>query len=133
HALQQVAGPMAEPLTRMMNQQLGAAILIGLQAMGEDSPFKLPDGSVVMPVGSGNFDFRVEKLEDGSFRLGAVMRLSLKDVVKIDKTGSPESVSMDLDTSWAEVSLELRVSPDGKTVRDAQPPRMRYNFTMPFE
>lgn len=130
HALRQVAGPMAEPLTRMMNQQLGAAILLGLRDMGEDSPFKLPDGSVVMPIGTGAMDFKVEKQQDGSFKLDAMIRIPVENAVKIDKHQGAMPVAMEPDTSWVEVSLGLVVAPDGLTVRDAQPPRMRYNFTM---
>jgi hypothetical protein len=129
HALQRIAGPMAEPLTRLMNQQMGAAILKGLQDMGDESPFKLPDGSVVLPVGAGQFDFRVEKLEDGSFKLNALMRIPIENAVKIDKTRGAMPVPMNPDTSWTEVSVSLVVAPDGLTIRDAEPPRVSYNFT----
>ncbi len=130
HALERVAGPMAEPLTRLMNQQLGAGILIGLTGMGSNSPFKLPDGSVVMPAGSMQMSFDVAKQPDGSFRIGGVMRLPLDNAIALDAQGRAQPVKMDLATSWAEVSLSLLVSPDGSSVRETEAPQTRHNFTL---
>ncbi|HET8597430.1 MAG TPA: hypothetical protein VFM22_06695 [Castellaniella sp.] len=129
-ALTRIAGPAAEPLTRLMNQQLGAGILKGLQDMGKDSPFKLEDGSVVMPVGSGRFHFDVERFEDGSFRIGAVMTIPIKDAVGLDQNGVGMPVAMDPSLSWAQVSVVLSVSPDGQQVRMSEPPQFRHHFVL---
>jgi hypothetical protein len=129
-ALTRIAGPAAEPLTRLMNQQLGAGILKGLQDMEQDSPFKLEDGSVVMPVGSGRFHFDVERSEDGSFRIGAVMTIPVKDAVGLDRNGVGMPVAMDPSVSWAQVRVVLSVSPDGQQVRMSEPPQFRHHFVL---
>lgn len=129
-ALTQVAGPAAEPLTRLMNQQLGAGILKGLQDMGVDSPFKLEDGSVVMPVGAGRFHFDVEKTEDGGFRVGATMTIPIRDAVGLDKDGVGFPVAMDPSVSWAQVRVTLTVSPDGQRFRMSEPPQFQHHFVL---
>ncbi|WP_323018713.1 hypothetical protein [Castellaniella sp.] len=129
-SLVRIAGPAAEPLTRIMNQQLGAGILKGLVDLGQDSPFKLEDGSVVMPVGSGRFHFDVEKTPDGSFRLGATMTIPIKDAVGIDANGLARPVPMDKDQSWAQIHINLTVSSDGKTTQVTEPPQFRHHFVL---
>jgi len=129
-ALTQIAGPATEPLTRLMNQQLGAGILKGLQDMGQDSPFKLEDGSVVMPIGSGRFHFDVERTEDGSFRIGAVMTIPVKDAVGLDRNGIGVPVAMDPSVSWAQVRVVLSVSSDGQQVTLSEPPQFRHHFVL---
>lgn len=129
-SLVRIAGPAAEPLTRIMNQQLGAGILKGLMDLGQDSPFKLEDGSVIMPVGSGRFHFDVEKMPDGSFRLGAVMTIPIQNALKTDPGGLGLPVPMDKDQSWAQVHVMLTVSPDGNTIQVAEPPQFRHHFAL---
>lgn len=128
-ALVNVAGESAEPLTRLMNQQFGAALLEGLQAMGKDSPFKLEDGSVITPVGRGRFHFDIEKTDDGSFRVGATLHMAIKNGVQKDAKGEDFPVPMNPDTSWAEVQVMLHVTPDGLRVRMGDElPQFRYHF-----
>lgn len=129
-ALFKVAGPAAEPLTRLMNQQLGAGILQGLQDMGKDSPFRLEDGSVVLPVGAGNFHFDVDKLDDGSFRVVGKMTIPIQDAVGFDERGNAVPVSMDPEVSWAQVQVTLTVSPDGLRFRMSEPPQFRHHFVL---
>ncbi len=129
-ALFRVAGPGAEPLTRLMNQQLGGCILEGLQALGQDSPFRLDDGSVILPVGAGSFHFDVEKNEDGSFRVGATMSIPIKNAVGSDGHGRDFPVSMKPSVSWAQVQVALTVSPDGLQVRMSEPPQFRHHFVL---
>ncbi|MFC4297797.1 hypothetical protein ACFO0J_07055 [Castellaniella hirudinis] len=129
-ALVKIAGPAAEPLTRLMNQQLGAGILKGLQDMGVDSPFKLEDGSVVMPVGAGRFHFDIEKTEDGGFRVGATMTIPIQDAVGLDKDGVGFPVAMDPAASWAQVRVTLDVSSDGLQFRMSEPPQFQHHFVL---
>ncbi|CDM23313.1 hypothetical protein BN940_04196 [Castellaniella defragrans 65Phen] len=129
-ALFRVAGPGAEPLTRLMNQQLGGCILEGLQAMGQDSPFRLDDGSVILPVGAGSLHFDVEKNEDGSFRVGGTMSIPIKNAVGSDGHGHDFPVAMKPSVSWAQVQVTLTVSPDGLQVRMSEPPQFRHHFVL---
>ena len=129
-ALVRIAGPAAEPLTRLMNQQFGAGILAGLQDMGMDSPFKLEDGTVVQPVGAGNFHFEIDKLDDGSFRVLGKMTIPLHNAIGTDQEGHDFPVSMDSSVSWAQVQVALTVSPDGLRFQMTEPPQFRHHFVL---
>lgn len=98
--------------------------------MGQDSPFKLEDGSVVMPVGAGRFHFDVERTEDGGFRIGAVMTIPVKDAVGLGPDGIGIAVAMDPSVSWAQVRVVLSVSPDGQQARMSEPPQFRHHFVL---
>ncbi len=132
-ALTKVTGPAAEPLTRLMNQQLAAGILKGLMDMGPESPFKLEDGSVVMPVGAGRFHFDIEKVEGGGFRVEAMMHIPIKDAVMLNQDGVGMPVAMDPSVSWAKVRVTLDVSPDGQQVRLSGSPQFQHHFVLTSE
>ena len=129
-SLERVAGPMVKPLTHLMNQQFCAGILSGLQGMGQNSPFKLSDGSVALPIGGLSMDFNVDKQPDGSFRIGMTMHGALANVVKMDTGGNAAMVQLDPESSWVELTVCMSVSADGSTMREAEAPRTRHNFTM---
>lgn len=129
-ALVKVAGPAAEPLTRLMNQQLGAPVLEGLVAMGMDSPFKLEDGSVVVPSGQARLHFDLEKTDDGRFSIGVVMSMPVEGALRLYPDGTTEPVMMDRTNSWARIRLTLDVSPDGQQIRMSQPPQFQHHFAL---
>ncbi|KAB0614666.1 hypothetical protein [Castellaniella defragrans] len=128
-ALFAVAGPAAEPLTRLMNQQLGGGILNGVLSMGKDGPFRLEDGTTVLPgAHGGSFHCDLEKEEDGSFRVVATMKLPLDTVPALDRDGNTVLVSMDRSASWALAQVTLDVSSDGLRFRMSEPPQFRHHF-----
>lgn len=127
NALTQVAGQSTEALTRLMTQELGANMVLALKAMGNDSPFKLEDGSVIQINGAGHFDFDIEKNADGSFRMVATMHIPMRHGIQTDAAGNDEPVAMK-PGSWAEVRVALHVAPDGASARMAELPRFGYHF-----
>lgn len=127
NSLERVAGPMLQPLTHLMNQQFCAGILKGLQEMGENSPFKFPDGSTGIPIGSLSMHFDVSKQSDGGFRVDMTMHGPLTNVVKIDDDRA-DMVQLDPTTSWVEMKVAVLVAADGSSLREAEAPRARYNF-----
>lgn len=129
-ALVKVAGPAAEPLTRLMNQQSGGPILEGLVAMGMDSPFKLEDGSVVVPGGRARLHFDLEKTDDGRFSIGVVMNMPLEGALRLYPDGTTEPVMMDRTNSWVRIRVTLDVSPDGQQIRMSQPPQFQHHFAL---
>lgn len=128
-SLERVAGPMFGPLTHLMQQQFCAGLLSGLNGMGNHSPFKLPDGSVALPVGSLSMHFDLNQQPDGDFKINMTMRGPLSFVVKMtaDET---TPVSLDPTTSWVEMNVAIIVAADGNTIREAEAPRTRHNFMM---
>ena len=129
-ALVKVAGPAAEPLTRLLNQQVGGPIMQALFAMGMDSPFKLEDGSVVVPSGSTRFHFDVEKTDDGRFSVGVVVNTPITGAMRLYPDGTNDGVTMDQTKSWAKIRVTLDVSPDGHQIRMSQPPQFQYHFVI---
>ena len=130
-ALFKVAGPAAEPLTRMMNQQLGGGILKGLMDLGQDSPFKLDDGTVVMPSGTGRFHFDIDKRLDGDFRVVGTMTIPIEQAITLDQKGlAVPGAPMDPALSWVQVQVTLNVSPDGLQFRMSEQPQCRHHFVL---
>ncbi len=127
-ALRRVGGDSTEALTRLMTQELGANMVLALKEMGNGSPFKLDDGTVVDPNGAGHFNFDLEKNTDGSFRLGATLRIPMRHVSRPDAPVGEDPKILKPDTSWVEVHVMLGVTPDGKKTQLIEPPRFASHF-----
>lgn len=130
-ALARVARSSAGPLMRLMDLERASAVLKhGLQAMGLDSPFRLADGTVLLPEGDDHLEFEVVRNEDGSFLLVTVHRITCNhslEGVRPDRTAVTVTMNP-LTVSWAEVSFTLRVSPDAQHARVVGLPQFRHRF-----
>lgn len=127
-ALRRVAGESTEALSRLMTQELSANMVLALKEMGNGSPFKLDDGSVVDPNGAGHFSFDLEKNTDGSFRLGATLHIPMRHVTRPDAPVGDDPLRLKPDTSWVEVHVMLGVTSDGKKAQLIEPPRFASHF-----
>jgi len=112
-------------LTRIMQQQFGAGILMSLHSMAVagTGPFKL-DGQILIPIGGPDQSYVIEKMGDGSFRLDVsyVFRGSGGNGW-MDAQGQP--VYLD-PQSWAEVKVSVQIAPDGQSITKViGPPEFR--------
>lgn len=132
NVLHQLAGPVAEPLTRLLSQEVvGAAVLSGLQGMGLGSPFKLNDRMTAVCMDSeGRLEFDVTRNEDGSFRVATtVLFMPYRSSSGLRPGNTKVTMLMSPNTtSWAQVQFTLLVSPDAQKVRVIELPQFRHYF-----
>ncbi|MGE8547073.1 MAG: hypothetical protein ACN6OC_06485 [Alcaligenes sp.] len=130
-ALDQVARPALESFTRLLDiEEIGEAVLMGLEKMGVDSPFKLDDGTVVSPGGEGSLNLDPVQDMNGDFRIWtAITFADLNEVRGVRPDGREVVVSMNPDTvSWAEVQCIVHMSPDARLIKIEGLPQFRHRF-----
>ncbi|MGE8548325.1 hypothetical protein [Alcaligenes sp. Marseille-Q7550] len=130
-ALGQVAGVRAEALTHLMGyEHVYAAVIQGLQAMGADSPFRLPeDGAIVHLEGGGTLEFDVAQTEDGGFLIATTVGfLKIASVQGTRPDGTTVGISMNPWASWARVQYTLHVSANLRQIRLSEAPQFRHHF-----
>ena len=128
HALQQVAGDAALPITRYMNQQLAGGLQTSLFDMGADSPLRLPNGAALMAGGGGQLHFDVERLPDGRLSAHVNIRFSgLESGMAISREGN-SGVVLDAAKSHIDVQFSVFVSDDGTQFQMRDPVHMQYNL-----
>lgn len=128
--LGKVAGAQAGALMRLMqHEHIYRAVTQGLRRMGMDSPFKLPDGTVVQVEGRASFGFDVAQTEDGDFLIAATVKYhDLAVVPGTSPDGTDVTITMNPWTSWAEIQYALLVSADAREVKTAELPQFRHHF-----
>ena len=129
HALQQVAGDAAVPLTRYMNQQIVGGLQKSLGEMGAASPLRLPDGTALIAGGNGRMHFDVERMPDGRLSAHVNIRFSgLESGLGVPAQGDPYPVFLDAAKSHVDLQFSVFVSDDGTQFRMRDPLHMQYSL-----
>lgn len=130
-ALARIAPLAAAPLTRLMDfWEISRAVREGLQRMGWESPFRLDDGTVVLPEGEGWLALDVAQHEDGSFHLATTLGIDgIRGFKGVRPGGAAVIVNMNPNTaSRVEVHFTMRVSQNGQSIDTVGLPQFRHCF-----
>lgn len=130
-ALARVAPLAAAPLTRLMDfWEISRAVKDGLQRMGWESPFRLDDGTAILPEGAGRLTLDVAPNEDGSFLLATTLEIDGVPGFKgVRPGGAAVIVNMNPNTaSRIEVRFTMHVSQDGRWIDTVGLPQFRHYF-----
>jgi hypothetical protein len=113
-------------LTRILNQQLSAAVMI---TIADNAVTRDADGKFLLLGGFGKFDFNVKRVggPGSDYLIDAIIRLPHVDAAMVSGDGSSEMRHLDRWQSYLRATLTLRVSADFQTRTLVAPPRFQYN------